>query len=65
MPKLESPCPTCYYSDKKGQLWLSGKDYLECPDCEGTGIFILYEQRVQPKRHILVPGLKNGSLLNG
>ena len=39
-------------------LWLSGDDYLECPDCGGTGTFILYEQRIIPGTSILVPGLK-------
>jgi hypothetical protein len=39
-------------------LWLGGTDYLECPDCGGTGVFTLYEQITVPGRSILVPGLK-------
>jgi len=39
-------------------LWLSGSDYLECPDCNGTGTFVMYEQRIMPGKSILVPGLK-------
>jgi len=58
MPAQQTPCPTCCESVKKGHLWLSGNDYLECPDCGGTGIFTFYEQRITPGRSILVPGLK-------
>lgn len=56
--RKDSPCPTCRTSRRKGMLWLSGKDYLECPDCGGTGTFTMYEHLVTPGRSILVPGLK-------
>lgn len=55
----EGPCPTCLRSLRKGLLWLSGNDYVECPDCGGTGIFVCYEQRITPGRSILVPGQRD------
>lgn len=58
--RKESPCPTCRTSVRKGLLWLRGTDYLECPDCQGTGTFVCYERLVVPPRSILVPGLKHG-----
>jgi len=41
-----APCPTCRSSSKKGHLWLGGKDYVECPDCNATGEFVMYERRI-------------------
>jgi hypothetical protein len=41
-------CSLCAGSMKKGQLWMGGRDYMDCPDCEGTGIFKYHEERVQP-----------------
>lgn len=57
MTKHETPCPTCLGSPRKGFLPL-GTDWLECIDCDGTGIFVCYEQLVTPTRHFLMPGLK-------
>jgi endogenous inhibitor of DNA gyrase (YacG/DUF329 family) len=59
--KIARPCPTCRTSLRRGLLWLRGRDYLECPECQGTGIFVMYEQRVMPKTRILVPGQKKGA----
>jgi hypothetical protein len=33
--KQQHPCSLC---GGRKKLWLGGKDYLECPDCDGTGI---------------------------
>lgn len=46
--RREQPCPTCSRSLRRGLLWLRGSDYVECPDCEGTGVWRYYEQRVVP-----------------
>lgn len=46
--RRREPCATCRDSLHKGKLWLGGKDYVDCPDCEGTGVFKFYEERVQP-----------------
>lgn len=46
--KLRLRCPTCRHSTRPGLLWLGGKDWVECPDCEGTTWFVMYEERIQP-----------------
>lgn len=51
--RKSGPCPTCKGSQKKGHLWLTGKDYVVCPDCEGSQVFVCYEERITPK--ILFP----------
>lgn len=57
--RIEQRCPTCRDSRKPGQLWLYGNYYLECPDCEGTTKFVMYEERVQPPpTRVFLPGLK-------
>jgi DNA-directed RNA polymerase subunit RPC12/RpoP len=56
--RIATRCPTCKNSLKKGHLWLGGGDYLECPDCGGTTIFVMFEQRITPGKSILMPGLK-------
>ncbi len=58
--RITTRCPTC-----RGRklLWLGGKDYVECPDCDGTGTFILYEEKKNPAKHILVQGLRKEPLM--
>jgi hypothetical protein len=59
MPKIATRCPTCRHTEKgPGLLWLGGSDYVECPDCAGTGTFVMYERRITPKRIIAVNGWK-------
>lgn len=60
--RKEMPCPRCQRSARRGLLWLGGKDYVECPDCGGTGTFVIYEHRVTPPRHIAVHGLRDRTL---
>lgn len=56
--KVQSRCPTCIHSTRKGLLWLGGGDWLECPDCGGTTIFECQEERIAPvERTISVGGL--------
>ena len=55
MTRHETPCPTCWTSPRRGYLAL-GPDWLECPDCEGTGTFVCYEQRITPPTHFLMKG---------
>ena len=56
--KISGPCPTCRQSSRRGLLWLGGGDWLECPDCDGSGLFTCHEQRVAPvNRTISVGGL--------
>lgn len=50
MARIERRCPTC---QGRKLLWLGGGDYVECPDCDGSGVFVLYEQRISPKTIIL------------
>lgn len=54
--RIEKRCPTCLNSRYRGQLWIRG-DYVECPDCEGSGIFVVYRQPVAPPgARIFLPG---------
>ena len=46
--RVEKRCPLCIRSLKRGLLWIGGGDYAECPDCEGTGIFVSYRERMPP-----------------
>jgi hypothetical protein len=55
--KHESRCPTCLTSPRIGLLPV-GTDWLECPDCDATGVFVCYEHLITPARHILMPGTK-------
>jgi hypothetical protein len=45
--KLRMVCSTC---KRRGRLWLGGKDYVECPHCDGTGVIELVEARVEPPK---------------
>jgi DNA-directed RNA polymerase subunit RPC12/RpoP len=56
--RLRGRCPTCQHSQKPGYLWLRGADYLECPDCGGTGRFVMYEQRVTPPTRVFLADVK-------
>ena len=56
--RKEAPCVTCRESLRRGLLWMGGGDYLECPDCGGTGTLVLYEKKVEPPRHFAVNGFK-------
>lgn len=47
--KVSADCQTCAGSTRKGLLWLGGGDWLECPDCGGTGVFTYDESRVQAR----------------
>ncbi len=54
--KVEAQCGLC---ETRGRLWLGGRDYLECPDCLGTGKVLIVEERYTPKeRTVFVPGLR-------
>jgi len=59
--KLAIVCPTCFQSQRKGLLWLGGKDYLECPDCGGPsgkhpGVFRMWERMITPPKRFFVSG---------
>ncbi len=59
--KLELRCPTCARSTRPGLLWLGGGDWVECPDCEGTTVFVMHEERVPPPpSRVFLPGVKRG-----
>ena len=59
MRKLKIPCDMCAGSLRRGLLWLSGNDYLECPQCGGTGTVACVEQRVQARvRTVFMAGQK-------
>ena len=55
-------CPLCLAALRPGLLWLGGRDYLTCPDCDGTQWVTLYEQRVPrpPARFQVVQTANNG-----
>jgi hypothetical protein len=53
--KLRHVCSLC---EGKKQLWLGGKDYVECPDCNATGIITYDQTKVRKaERVIFIPGL--------
>lgn len=46
------PCPDC---QRRGVLWLGGKDYADCPNCEGKGWFHMVTEEVLPQGTIFLP----------
>jgi hypothetical protein len=55
---MKIPCPTCRESTRKGLLWLSGDDWLECPNRCVEGVLEVIEQRYEPvPRTISIPGV--------
>lgn len=51
---MRIPCDMCR---QRGKLWLSGNDYVECPQCLGQKSIELREHRVQARvRKIFIPG---------
>jgi hypothetical protein len=57
---MKVPCQTCARSTRKGLLWLAADDWLECPDCNATGLVEVVEERFTPKeRTVLIPGLRS------
>lgn len=52
--KLSMPCTLCRDSTRKGLLPLGNGDFVVCPDCGGTGTFVMWETPVTPKRHFAV-----------
>lgn len=56
--KVEAQCTLCANSTRKGLLWLGGGDWLECPDCNGTGIEKGYAELYHPKeRTVSIAGV--------
>jgi len=56
--RVETRCATCIGSLRPGLLWLGGDDYLECPDCNATGLVEVVEERFAPvERTISIPGV--------
>jgi len=59
--KIVQTCSTCQgkkylpLDNKVGQAF-GNRDWLECPDCGGTGEFVMYERRVEPKRIFVMGG---------
>ncbi len=51
--KLEAPCTTCIGTSRRGLLWLGGSDYLECPDCGGTGVMQMIAERFTPVERLV------------
>ena len=43
-------CPTCRSSRYRGQLYVGqgGVDYIECPDCQGSGTFRFHRESIAP-----------------
>jgi len=56
--KVGARCQTCIQSTRKGLLWLSGDDWLTCPDCNGTTVIDMVEEKIAPvERTISIPGV--------
>ena len=56
--KIEQRCELCAASSRKGLLWLGGGDWLECPDCGGTGTAQFYADIFNPKeRTVSIAGI--------
>jgi hypothetical protein len=54
MNKIKIRCGLC---NARGRLWLRGGDYLECPDCLGSGKVPVVEERYRPReRTVFIPG---------
>lgn len=61
---LHERCPTCRDSTRRGLIKLAAGgrdgDWVECPDCGGTGIFEMVERLFVPtSTSVLVPGRRN------
>ena len=54
--QLHLTCDFCRRSEKPGYLWLGGKDYVECPQCDGDQRMTILEQVVLPGRIFAVGG---------
>lgn len=55
--RREKRCPLCRRSRYRGKLWIGGKDYVDCPDCEGSGTFVVYRQPIAPPgARVFLPG---------
>jgi hypothetical protein len=55
---MKVQCQTCIGSTRQGLLWLSGDDWLECPDCQASGLVEVIEERFAPvERTISIPGV--------
>lgn len=56
--KWEQHCDLCSKSSRKGLLWLGGGDWVECPDCGGTGVDVAYADYFTPKeRTVSIAGI--------
>lgn len=54
--KFRIRCDMC---SGRGKLWLSGADYLECPQCEGKRTVEVVETLMQAKtKTVFIPGLR-------
>lgn len=61
MKKLRLRCDMC---KGRGKMWLSGADYLECPQCFGEKTIECIEQTVQAKvQTVFISGLRPFSIL--
>ena len=53
MTKTMLPCDMC---GARGKLWLGGRDYLECPQCEGAKKIPVIEEQFKPvEKKIFIP----------
>lgn len=54
--KFMLPCDMC---KARGKLWLSGDDYLECPQCFGKKQIEIEQHRIQARvRTVYIPSQK-------
>lgn len=48
----------CSQCEVRGKIWLSGNDYLECPQCQGAGSIEIHQHKMQARvRKVFVPGM--------
>lgn len=56
------PCPVCVQSTVNGRIWLGGTDWLECPQCDGSGKIERITERVQARIQERFLPLQGGGL---
>ena len=55
---MERHLITCCICEGRKQLWLGGKDYVECADCLATGTIELRAYRVRKtEQTVFLPGM--------
>lgn len=57
-------CDICAPSTRPGLLWMRGSDWVECPQCQGTGKIEIIKRESWPTGKIFIPGYTHGATIN-